>query len=79
MPTRETSVRLGEGAGGNLDPDDGPDGSPRRGPEFDVESITPPETGRPVSVPVNCGAKEVVAQVKRKYILESPSQEVHFP
>ena len=27
------------------------------GPSFDVASITPPETGRPVTVPVNCGAK----------------------
>ena len=33
------------------------------GPMFDVESITPPETGRPVTVPVNCGAMEIVAQV----------------
>ena len=30
---------------------------------FDIDSITPPETGRPVNVPVNCGAKEVIAQV----------------
>ena len=35
----------------------------KEGPEFEVESITPPETGRAVSVPVNCGAKEIVAQV----------------
>ena len=33
------------------------------GPTFDVESIVPPESGRPVTVPVNCGAKEVIAQV----------------
>ena len=35
----------------------------KEAPEFDIESITPPETGRPVTVPVNCGAKEVIAQV----------------
>ncbi|XP_059093691.1 uncharacterized protein LOC131888779 [Tigriopus californicus] len=35
----------------------------REGPEFEIESIIPPETGRPVSVPVNCGAKEIIAQV----------------
>ena len=33
------------------------------GPSFSVESITPPETGSPVTVPVNCGPKELVAQV----------------
>ena len=33
------------------------------GPQFDVDSITPPETGRPVAVPVNCGAKEGIANV----------------
>ena len=33
------------------------------GPSFDVASITPPETGRPVTVPVNCGAKDGMANV----------------
>ena len=33
------------------------------GPSFDVVSIVPPETGLPVITPVNCGAKEVIAQV----------------
>ena len=42
----------------------------REGPDFDVASITPPDTGRPVTVPINCGAKEVVAQV-----ISTPSEE----
>ena len=33
------------------------------GPSFDIVSIIPPETGLPVITPVNCGAKEVIAQV----------------
>jgi hypothetical protein len=33
------------------------------GPSFDIVSIVPPETGSPVITPVNCGAKEVIAQV----------------
>ena len=37
--------------------------SPEVGPSFDVLSITPPHTQVPVTTPINCGAKEVVAQV----------------
>ena len=33
------------------------------GPSFDVMSIATPENASPVTTPVNCGAKEVVAQV----------------
>ena len=33
------------------------------GPSFDVMSISTPENVSPVTTPVNCGAKEVVAQV----------------
>ena len=33
------------------------------GPSFDVMSIATPENAAPVTTPVNCGAKEVVAQV----------------
>ena len=37
--------------------------SPDVGPSFDILSITTPEIPLPVSTPINCGAKEVVAQV----------------
>ena len=37
--------------------------APNVGPSFDVISIAPPETGLPITTPVNCGAKEVVAQI----------------
>ena len=37
--------------------------SPDVGPSFDILSITTPEVPLPVSTPINCGAKEVVAQV----------------
>ena len=33
------------------------------GPSYDVISIATPETGLPITTPLNCGAKEVVAQV----------------
>ena len=37
--------------------------SPDVGPSFDILSITTPEVTLPISTPINCGAKEVVAQV----------------
>lgn len=39
---------------------------PNAGPSFDVLSIEPPEIRLPVTTPINCGAKEVVAQVVSK-------------
>ena len=44
-------------------PSSGAGGGYEEGPSFDVASITPPETGRPVTVPVNCGAKDGMANV----------------
>ena len=37
--------------------------SPDVGPSFDILSISTPEVPVPVTTPINCGAKEVVAQV----------------
>ena len=44
--------------------------SPDVGPSFDILSITTPEVTLPISTPINCGAKEVVAQVS-SYILKN--------
>ena len=37
--------------------------SPEVGPSFNLFHITPPSSQVPVTTPINCGAKEVVAQV----------------
>ena len=37
--------------------------SPEVGPSFNLFHIVPPASQVPVTTPINCGAKEVVAQV----------------